>query len=90
MRCDALNSGVSPQQSESDASDPGTAPRGIPGRWVILAIFVVSILGSTLGVYLIRPVPGAAPADIEDRPFGPASRSDQNKTPLIYRSGDGR
>lgn len=62
----------------------------MPGKWVILAIFLVSIIGSTTAVLLVRPIPGSEPAAVEDRPFGPATRGEQNQAPLIYRGEDGQ
>ena len=61
----------------------------MPGKWVVIAIFAVSIAGSWLAVYLVRPTPGARPADVTDRPFGPATSGERNDAPLIYRSADG-
>jgi hypothetical protein len=68
----------------SHRDDPG----GVPGKWVILAIAAVSIIGSTAAVLLIRPVPGSEPAEVHNRPFGPATRGEQNSAPMIYRSAD--
>lgn len=77
-----MSAGKGPSTSER-------GPRGIPGRWVVLAIFIISILGSTLALLIIRPVPGAEPVERESRPFGPATRGDQGAVPLINRGGNG-
>lgn len=79
---------MDPEQHDSDVDEQ--SPRSVAGKWVILAIFLISIVGSTTAVWLVRPIPGSAPVDIEDRPFGPATRGEQNRAPLIYRSGDGQ
>jgi len=57
---------------------------------VIIAIFAISILASTAAMIFVRPNPQNAPAEAEDRPFGPATRGEQNRPPLIYRSDDGQ
>ena len=69
-----------------ESSSASAEPWGVPGKWVILAIALASILGSTAVVLLVRPLPGSQPADVGDRPFGPATRGEQHDAPLIYRS----
>ena len=64
-------------------------PFRVPGKWVVIAIFVGSFAGAWLAVYLVRPTPGAHPADVADRPFGPAASGERNDAPLIYRRSDG-
>ena len=66
------------------------APRGVPGKWVIVALFAVAIVASTVTMIFVRANAGEAPANVEDRPFGPATRGEQSRPPLIYRSGDGQ
>lgn len=73
-------------QNESPGRDDGP---GVPGKWVLLAIILVSIVGSAATLLFVRPIPGSEPADANNRPFGPATRGEQNSAPLIYRSGDG-
>lgn len=75
--------------ASNDSSGSERGPRGIPGKWVVLAIFIISILGSTLALLIIHPVPGAEPVERENRPFGPATRGDQGSVPLIYRGANG-
>ena len=76
--------------AETDSEREDGAPRGVPGKWVIVALFAVAIVASTLAMVFVRPNAGEAPVDVEDRPFGPATRGEQNRPPLIYRSGDGQ
>ena len=84
----AYRLGMSEANDQPQHAPAEEQPRGVRGKWVILALFVVSILGSTLMVLLVRPIPGGEAADPENRPFGPATTGEQHSAPLIYRSGD--
>ena len=74
--------------AENQSSESENGP-GVSGKWVLLALILVSIFGSAATLMLVRPTPGSEPADVHNRPFGPATRGEQNSAPLIYRSGDG-
>jgi hypothetical protein len=71
------------------ASEQQKGPGGISGKRVLLAIILVSIVSSTAVVRFVQPRAGSEPAEVHNRPFGPATRGDQNSAPLIYRRGDG-
>ena len=51
--------------NQPDDDDGDGAPRGVPGKWVIVAIFAVSIVASTVAMIFVRPNPQEAPADVD-------------------------
>ncbi|MEM7809085.1 MAG: hypothetical protein AAF561_13330 [Planctomycetota bacterium] len=63
----------------------GEDPYSIPGKYVVPALMLFSVLTVILGFAIVRPPEGFEPAPTYQRPFGPAELEDVTRRPLIEK-----
>lgn len=73
---------ANPKPSE-DGGDP--EPGLVQGKWLILVMLPLAVVVVAGGFTLIKPRPGDVPAEVNNRPFGPATTSEVEDIPLIRR-----